>query len=501
MLLTVPDILKAHPLPALPTGEPFVLTPMQREDIETLIVADRPGGFLPVGYGKTVVSTLVSLAWGDDHVLVIVPPILVPQWVAWLNSVGNSGGAIGYSADEEARKLGPAKRKALPLGNYRFWVMSYGIYRNDIKYLQDQLALSANGTYTTIVDEAQNLKNVNSVLFDTVNRSAAGRHLLLLTGTEMNNPGDAYAYIKLKTPEVYRSKAHFENVHVLERDFFENPIRWQNLEDLHRNLYLKSAHRTKEEVHRHLPQARYTPFEYNLHPLHRKFYDDLAEKMLLETEAEGKIDGTTPGKLRNALQQLIISWADFAENPAYGPLNEECRPAFYDFLDGVMDEIDVQDTHSSKLIVWTWFKRSSRNITAYLNDIGVPALAAYSEVDSGRNVIKFMKDPAWRVLVAQPGSAGAGLNPQYICWEAVFAELPTRSIPFRQSAGRIDREGQRFNPNIRMPLARGTMQVQLFHDLLRNDGEVQRVANNIHDLRKMVYSREAPALQGSLKKL
>lgn len=485
MILDINELLEAYPLPLLPTGEPFILNPLQREDLTVGVTLHRAGLFLPVGYGKTVISTLVALAWGDDHVIVCVKPTLVPQWVEWINSVGNSGGAIAYGMRPSKDGLtwasqGPAVRKALPLLKYRFWIMTYGIFRNDWKHLMKVLT-DAKREYTTVIDEAQELKNPSSKLFQSVETFSNGRHLELLTGTELNKPDDAYAYIKLKTPLIYRSKAHFDNMHVVERDFFENPIKWKDLDLVTERLYMSSLHRTKEEVHKHLPKANYDSRGYTLSTEHMQLYTNVAESLIVETMQGGKIDGTTPQKLRNTLQQLIINWPLIAEDWTL-------RPAFLDYLDNVCDEIDVQDTHASKLIVWTWFKNSSRYLTQYLNDIGVPTVAAYSEVDSNRSIQAFMKDKAVRALVAQPGSAGAGLNPQYICWEMIFAEVPTRTIPFRQSAGRIDREGQRYNPNIRIALAKGTVQAQMYHDLLFNDGLVQRVQGNEFDLRKLVYS-------------
>lgn len=481
MTFDIDALLAKHPLPDTPNG-PFKLHDMQVEDIVTCIGLERAGLFLPVGYGKTVISTLIALAWGDDYRIVIVPPILIPQWVKWINSIPNTGGAIAYGKKPNKNGVyvaqGPSERKDVPLRQYSWWIMSYDIFKNDMLYLIQQLKGSS---YTTLVDEAQNLKNVQSKLFKCVDTFSAGRRLMLLTGTELNNPGDAYAYIKLKTPTIYRSRAHFENVHVADRDFFDKPTKWAGLDVINKNLYLSSVQRTKEEVHKHLPDPNYLPLPYDLDPAHSKMYNDLAEQMLIETEAGGKIDGTTPGKLRNALQQLVINWPLFAENP-------NLRPAFLDVLDEVMNEIDVQHLKASKLIVWTWFKNTTRFILDYLNEIGVPAVAAYSESNSAKSVAAFMDDPEIRALVAQPGSAGAGLNPQYICWECIFAEVPTRTIPFRQSAGRIDREGQRFRPNIRIAMANGTVQKQMYTDLLYNDGQVQKVQGNAYDLRALVYS-------------
>jgi hypothetical protein len=472
MIYDFNELLAKHPLP-------FQLHDMQQEDIQSALTFDRCALFLPVGYGKTVISTTVALAWQEQHRIVLLPPILVNQWVKWLNSIPGSGGAVGYKGT-------PAQRKEIDLLGNSWWIMSYQIFKNDLPYLT---RLLAGRTYTTLVDEAQNLKNTSSKLFTAVESFSAGRHLLLLTGTELNNPGDAYAYIKLKTPTIYRSRGHFENLHVADRDFFNKPSRWAGLDIITQNLYLQSVQRTKEEVHKHLPKANYLandPYNYDLSPEHKAFYTQLAEEMIVETEQGGKIDGTTPGKLRNALQQIVINWSDFSEDPSH-------RAAFYDLLDMVCEEIDVMNPRSSKLIVWSWFKLTTRNLTAYLNAtygskaFAMPAVAAYSEANSVKSVEAFMDDERVRFLVAQPGSAGAGLNPQHICWEAIFAEIPTRSIPFRQSAGRIDREGQKYNPNIRIATARGTVQPGMYADLLDNDGLVQKVQGNEFSLRKLVY--------------
>lgn len=360
--------------------------------------------------------------------------------------------------------------------------MSYGVFRNDIEKLRKALT---GKTYAVLVDEAQNLKNVGSKLFQGVDSISVGQHLELMTGTELNSPADAYAYIKLKTPTIYRSQAHFENMHVEDRDFFERPTKWRGLNVITDNLYLNSAHRTKEEVHAHLPKANYQVMPYKLSKTHKEVYDTLAEDMLVELESGGKIDGSTEGKLRNTLQQMVINWGHFMGHTEH----EHFRPAAFDVLDQVMDEIDVQQVTSSKLIVWTWFQLTSAYVTNYLNEIGVPAVAAYGGANSQKSVKQFMEDPAIRVLVAQPGSAGAGLNPQYICSECIFLEIPTRTIQFRQSAGRIDREGQRFNPNIRIALAEGTVQPAMYSSLLDNDGLVQKTQGSAFDLRKLVYSK------------
>lgn len=452
---------------------PFTPHPWQVEDIETgLSFESRFGMYLPVGSGKTLIATCVAHGWGDPTIIVTLPPILISQWVKWLNSIPSLGGAIAFKGPK-------AVRHNLPIEKYRWIVMSNDIFKNDY----DLLLENYFGTdVTLIVDEAQCLKNPQSKMFKKVQMFAAGNKLILATGTELNSPGDAYSYIKLKTPLIYRNMTHFENVHVLRRDFFNKPEAWQGTDLIGEHLYKVSTKRTKEEVHAHLPKANYVPIEYDLEPAHLKLYTKLADEMLLELPDGGKIDGTQASALYNALQQTVVNWDHFAGEPSL-------RPAAFDLIDMVTDEIALGQTSSSKLIIWTWFKMTTRAVLDYCNEkFPGAAVAAYSGANSVKSVAEFLDNPKCLILVAQPGSAGAGLNPQHLCWESLFLEAPTVSIPFKQAAGRVDREGQKFNPTIRVAMARGTIQCSMFQSLLNNDAQVMKIQSETN-LRSAIYGR------------
>ena len=449
---------------------PFKLHDWQWEDVLAAQAFDRVALFLPVGSGKTVIATLTALGWNDPHVVVILPPILIAQWVKWLNAIPNSGGALAYKGT-------PKQRHDLPVENYKWLVMSLDIFKIDFELLDSYYF--GKGV-TTIVDEAQSLKNSSSKSFKQVQKFAAARKLLLATGTELNNPGDAYGYIKLKTSSLYRSFNHFHNLHVAEVSAFDKPTKWQDVELIAHNLYLQSAKRTKEEVHAHLPKATYVPLEYDLAPAHLKLYNKLVSEMLLELPTGAKIDATTASALYNKSQQIICNWNDFA-----GTTDQE--PAAFDIIDQVLDESDHGKPGASKLIIWTWFVKTTEAALAHCNKRHPgAAVAAYSKADSQKSVARFLEDPTCTILVAQPGSAGAGLNPQHLCWEMLFLEAPTRSIPFKQAAGRVDREGQKYNPTIRVAMAANTIQCSMFRSLLANDAEVMKIQSE-KDLRSAIY--------------
>jgi superfamily II DNA or RNA helicase len=135
----------------------FVLTKLQAQDAEQFV--HWPSGLLSydVGGGKTVVSTVVALMRGSDQNLVIVPPILITPWAAWLNKV---------STDVLVYRGSPAVRYKMNLSSARWVVCSHSIFREDFDRLHAELSPNTE----LIVDEAHGLKNSGSKLFKCVRR-------------------------------------------------------------------------------------------------------------------------------------------------------------------------------------------------------------------------------------------------------------------------------------------------------------------------------------------
>ena len=447
---------------------PFTLLDYQKEDITTLLGLDHALVDLPVGAGKTVVATYVALGHECDRILITLPPILIAQWVRWIHSIPGAGKALGYAGSIK-------ERGDMVLSDHRWVIASFAILKNDYKRLSEWVSSGNRGA--VVVDECQGLKNSSSKLFRGVRELSLSNKTWLMTGTPMSSPMDAYAYIKIKTPNVYRNQGQFERIHVEERDFFKQPTKWTNLELMQQNLRLNSVYRDKSDVHKHL-QSRTWPIYYQLSKPHMALYERLMTEQLLLLDDGSKIDASTAQRLYNAAQQIIVGFDYFSGD-------EDARSNVYDLVDEICDEVAVQNTSSSKIIFWTWYKRTTESLTAYLQNYG--AVAAYSGSDSKKSVERFLEDPSCRILVAQPGSAGQGLNPQHVCWEAAFIESPTRTIPFVQACGRIARQGQRYCANNRILTALGTIQETLFKNLIRNDDLTTLASGNKSSIRAALF--------------
>jgi hypothetical protein len=448
----------------------YDLAPLQLEDLKRAACWDRVKWFYDVGVGKTVCSTVHAWMGGHQVHLVLVPPILITQWGKWLRRVDPNCQVLEYRGT-------PKQRKELKLVGPKWIIMSYAIFRDEFDRIFKELGRLHPHL---IIDEAHHAKNSHSLLFRRINTLATGGTIQLLTGTPTSKPLDAYAYIKLTTPTRYRSLGQFENLHVESRDFFGNIQAYKDLEMVKMALMDCACKRTKEEMFPGIVKARYQVMDYELDAKHLRLYKDLAEEQLLLLSNGEKIDATQASTLYHALQQIVVNLDHFSGD-------DDARSAAYDLIDQTIDETQCMDPARSKLIIWTYYKRTSASILHYLEDFG--AVGAYSGANSVKSVDKFLNDPKCRILVAQPTSAGFGLEPQHVCWENLFIEHSTVPLHFAQSVGRTDRKGQMHMPTMRVAVAQNTIQVPLHSRLLHNGDLVKQTEGNIASIRDAIYGK------------
>lgn len=450
------------------------------QDVETFRLWDILRNSYEVGGGKTVVSTVVSLMAGHNLTIVAVPPILITPWGRWLRKVSER--VVEY------RGL-PKKRKALDLASARWIIVSHALLRQDFDTLNPlfqlragQLAPDGRPGAQLVVDEAHYVKNVASILYQRVRDMTQEQSLQMLTGTPISKPLDAYAYISLSQPKLYRSYKQAHNLYVAAEDHFGKITAYQDLGKLAEHFALQSITRTKLELHGYNNPPNYPDSAYTLSDDHYRLYEKLVEEQLLQFEDGTKIDASTANKLRHALQQIVVNYDHFSNGPSK-------KSAAFDLLDLTVEQTECEQVGKSKLIVWTNYKMSSGKVWKYLLDKGIYTTAAYSGSNSEKAVEAFMTDPKCRILVAHYQSAGMGLNPQELCWESLFLELTTVPIYMRQALGRIDRTGQLHIPTQRLAFATGTTQAAMLERLLTNDENAVEVDITKEALRKSLLGR------------
>lgn len=449
----------------------------QEAEINFLAQFERSGNYGEPGCGKTLMATYQALYWclhGTEQWVVLMPPILIDQWARWLGSITDM--RTGKRLTVASYRGEPKERREIDL-NAQFILMGYQIFKKDFDHLYETFAGRDVGL---MADEAHAVKNIESDNHKALDMFSAGRPLVLLTGTPVNKPGDSYAYIKLIARKLYRNRRHFERLHVKEKDERDNPTEWQNLDVLANNMKVQTSRILRRDVRKELPPVQFDPKPYRLDPRHIKLYRRIAAERLVEFGDNNYVDAISASALRTALQQVVVNWPEFDGDP-------NLRPAVLDLIDETMEELDGR-----KLVVVANFRRTNAYLLQALAQYN--PVAIYGDVSMAAKLAaidRFVQDPDCRIIQLQPASGGVGIDGlQHVCRDMLFVEAPTTPMPFWQTVARLDREGQKDSVHCRIATALGTVQVDMFKDLLENDEVANEVQGGYKDLKELVYGGE-----------
>lgn len=460
---------------------PFNPRPFQAEDVNEAACLDRSALYWHPGLGKTFGATLCALykkwAEGVALVLVIVPPILIPNWRRFIGTIKHADGeplrALAYRGS-------PKERSAMSFNGFDFVILSTQIFKRDIDRIESECAAieSRHKKHVhVIVDEAQCLKNVASQTYKTISRFAIERSIQLLTGTPLSSPIDAYAYVKTLAPTVYKTLYQFESIHIEQRDFFGNVTKWGNLDLLEANMKINTFRRIKEDVLLDLPSHNVVPLVYDLDPQHAALYKKLATEQMLKLENGEKLDATSVSALFHALGQIVCNLGHFAQNP-------ELEANIFQLIDEVLDEIGQE-----KLVVFTNYRMTSKAVVErYAMSHG--ATAVYGDVTPKHKeaaLQRFITDATCRVLVLQQ-SAIAGIDElQTVCNNSIFIEVPSVPSLFEQAAARLWRDGQQSVTTTRVAIANGTLQARTAAALAKKQTLVNSIQGSRAELQAALF--------------
>jgi SNF2 family DNA or RNA helicase len=456
---------------------PFPLRPYQIDAVNILCESPRAGHYAEPGTGKTAMSThqaMYEIIRGNAGCwVIVVPPILIPQWAIWIRKIIDKTAGKALTAVEY--KGTPKQRAALDL-NADVIVLSYQVFKLDFESLWERVKPRRPGL---LCDEATAIKNIGTDTHRAVALFAEGAPLLLLTGTPLNNPGDAYGYMKLIAIGLYRNQSMFDRMHIEETGGYNKVVKWANLDILERNMRVNS-HRILIRDHvKDMPAVQFNPIVYDLDKEHLKLYRRIAdERLLLAEDGSGYIDAISSSKLRAALQQVVLNWGHFADDPSK-------EPAALELVHQTLEELAGR-----KLVVVANFRRSN----AYLLEKLKPtygAVAIYGDISpKGKQLAlqAFIESEACRVIILHPESAGFGVDGlQHVCHDMLFVEAPSTPTPFNQAVARLDRDGQKNPVNCRVAIARSTVQARMFKGLLEKDALVNSVQGSFQDLRDAIF--------------
>lgn len=468
-------------------------TPWQKqvEGLNRLLTSDRYGLLGQPATGKTLMAQAACLYWISEgyRCVCVMPPILLYQFEEEFRNVfcGVERYVTTHIFDDP-----PAKRRA----QKEAWnasgkppevlILSYQMFAIEYEWIR-----SAN--YRVLVcDEAQEIKNSQSKTYALVKDFAEqkdGAALILMTGTPIHNEMiDAYSFISLLAPDAYSSFRHFDVTHSVYRKVrlktpkltktgkkihsFRQRIGYQKVERIREALYRNASRVLKKDVFE-LTDPSIIEVPVKLEPGHLALYRKLVKERILQKKDE-MIIAINAQALRQKALQIVTCPELFIDNDKLDFRNN--------IVEAIRTLIAGMGIRESKVLVFANYQNSIRTLEGYFKEHN-PALM-YGDSDSGRGRAKFLSDDSCRMLIANPKSAGVGLNLQHICHTVIFAEPTGVPGDFQQAMDRVVRHGQKNLVNVYILKALGTISPKATKEMLRKEGQAQQVHRDWYSFAK-----------------
>ena len=397
---------------------------------------------MAVGTGKTFTSLELFKQHKTEACLIVVPASLVTQWSLVCEEYGI-----------EIICLSGTKAKRLKLLNnltIKNIICSYGIFRNDFN---DILKFYKETKLTLILDEAQAIKSIKAKIHKNILRfyKAYDPKVLMLSGTIISSPADAYGILKLLNPGAYKNKALFEWKHVAKTDFFGNVLKWKNLDVLKANLF-ENAYSVKDEV-LNLQEPLILKYPYNLNAGHFKLYKKVLSDKFMEFP-NSFLDFTECATMFHIAQELIASPESISEE------FKSIKPEGLNMLKDILNQIPEEP-----VVIFTRYINTTEKL---INILGKAAAGYYGQIsrkEKDEALRKFLIGEV-KYLIANLQSAATGLDKlQEVSNHIIFFELPFTPSQFTQAIGRLRRSGQTKVVKVFIPYALKTIQENLIKSL------------------------------------
>jgi SNF2 family DNA or RNA helicase len=423
---------------------PFELMPHQIDGLLEGLKSSRFGLFNEARTGKTAIMQGLSIffsRYGGKSIF-IMPPALFTQFKQEFDLISNHGLKIHQFTHS------PKKRDQLLLkwrneDSPDVLIMSLVIFKKHSTFL-------ANIGYKVLFWDECHMgcgKETNQA-FKAVAEFAdrtEGR-LILSTGTPIpNNLYDLYPLIKLKSPNAYPSRRHYDAEHVtftqirIRTPFGERFIavpdhdRYVKTEKITKNLLSNAVRVTKEEaLNLEAPNVQIVPVE--LSTSHMKLYRKVLKDKLFELDGE-MVDARQQQKLRQVALQLV-SDPEIASEVGKVRENE-----VFNVIQALLDSVGAYD--KEKVVIFANYNNTVEKLLQHFHKYNPATIYGQNGSDVNRkNLTTFREDGTCRLLIANPVSGGVGIKAGDVSQTVIFAEPVSTPAAFDQAASRVMLKGQ-----------------------------------------------------------
>jgi len=460
--------------------EAFPLLPYQKVGLAAFLHREMAALFMEQGTGKTAVAInriclegarkrkgkFLGLPSGMYRALIICPKQLRANWESEFGKFATSPGKVVTLRGGEVGRIKSLVEVAKDEKDccWAAAIMSYDSVESTMR------ALKAFPWDIVILDEAHFVKNTRTARFKAVAalRDANVRQRMILTGTPItNSPMDLFAQFEFLGDGMsgFSSFENFRSFHGVYKNVGEGQTHVQklvgirNVPLLQERLARLSFAITKKDANLQLPDKVYDIYEVQMTPKQREFYrkvrDELAIVLEEQMDKALTVDHILTQLLR--LTQITSGHVRWNSNEEEGiPARTEQISSDNPKVQAVLDMLQEEGRDpNAKTIVWAVFVEDIKIIEERLKAAGIDCVSFYggtSDKDRDMAVWRFNNDPACRVFIGNPATAGTGLNllgynptsetPQdTFCDHEIFFSTNWSAVQRSQAEDRAHRKG------------------------------------------------------------
>lgn len=410
------------------------LYPYQKEGIEFAtykkgsIIADE------MGLGKTIqaigTAVLKKQLFGFTKTLVICPASLKAQWKKEIEKFSDEKAVVVDGFPNEREKIYKNSDAYFQIINYE-------------TVLRDRLAINTTNFDFIILDEAQRIKNFETITANAI-KSLNKKHALVITGTPIENKLiDLYSIVEFVQPRLLAPLWEFSYQHCYFDYEAKNKITgYYNLKELKNRLKPILIRREKQDVLSQINKVTQIDVPIELHQLQQEYHANSAKAIahILGKKFKTPYDMQMITKHLQTMRMACDSTYLVDKESNHSPKLQELKEI-------LIEKFDLKN-NNRKIIIFSEWKRMLHIIGKMLNEngLGFVELSGDVPVKNRKKIIEaFENDKNCRVFLSTE-AGGSGLNLQ-VADTVINFELPWNPAKKNQRIGRIDRLGQK-NSNL-----------------------------------------------------
>jgi len=383
-----------------------------------------------MGLGKTVqaIGTAVfkKELFGFDQVLVVCPASLKDQWKREIERFSQESATIIEGNPDRRKHIYENELDYFLIANYETVVRDLPVLKN-------------NPPDLIILDEAQRIKNYETLTANTV-KQIPKKHALVITGTPIENRLiDLYSIMEFLDPKILSPLWEFSYQHCYFDEKKKNKINgYYNLKDLKDRLKPVLIRREKNQVLKQLPHIHHIDVPVSMHRRQAELHTSYARGVarIIQKKFLTRFDMQRLMLLLAKMRMVCDSTHLVEEGPPCSPKLDELKQV-------LLEKMDIHHSNS-KIVIFSEWVKMNQMIGRFLrdNDIEYVELNGKIPVSNRPKLIREFENNSDCKIFLSTEAGGTGLNLQ-VANAVINFELPWNPAKKNQRIGRIDRLGQK----------------------------------------------------------